>query len=213
MTLAEKITQAREDIDAAYAAGEAKGNEDGYKRGQLSTINMLLNDRKIAIPEGITALPIYCFLGYRKLEKVSLPSTLKKIEGAAFQECKALNNIEIPENVTSIGNFAFYQCFAFTEMVFPEKVTAIGAVVLAECTGLIRFVAKGKVESIAERAFDRCSNCISYDFSCCDSVPSLGINAFRDINAQAEIIVPDSLLSQWKTQWASLASHIRAKSE
>lgn len=47
---------------------------------------------------------------YNKLTTVSLPNSLKKIQGNAFYDCAALTEITIPAQVTLIGSYAFIGC-------------------------------------------------------------------------------------------------------
>ena len=60
-----------------------------------------------------------------KLERVSIPNTVKRIEGHAFKECKALRGIAIPDSVSSINLFAFWGCPNLDRLVFPAAVKDI----------------------------------------------------------------------------------------
>jgi hypothetical protein len=62
--------------------------------------------KEIDIPEGVTKLDI-CAFAYSKLERISLPGTLKIIGAYAFSNCKNLAELTIPESVTDIDNGAF----------------------------------------------------------------------------------------------------------
>ena len=61
------------------------------------------------IPEGITTIGSWAFCGYENLTSITLPQSLKIIEGGAFAWL-GLEEINIPENVTSIGSYAFNNC-------------------------------------------------------------------------------------------------------
>ena len=61
------------------------------------------------IPEGITTIGSWAFCGYENLTSITLPQSLKIIEGGAFAWL-GLKEINIPENVTSIGSYAFNNC-------------------------------------------------------------------------------------------------------
>ena len=63
--------------------------------------------KEIAIPEGVEAIGDSAFYSCR-LERVSLPASLKTIGRHAFLNCSALREIAIPNGVTSIAYDAFY---------------------------------------------------------------------------------------------------------
>ncbi len=91
------------------------------------------NITKVVIGEGITNIPISAFSDCTKLTSVSLPSTLKKIEGHAFSYCRNLNNVFIPESVVSIGAYAFEGCYNLSGMYIPKNVSSIGEPAFSEC--------------------------------------------------------------------------------
>lgn len=69
--------------------------------------------KEVAIPEGITYIPVSLFAGCYNLERVTLPSTLKTIREGAFVYCDSLQRIAIPAKVSSIGSDGFgYPPFA-----------------------------------------------------------------------------------------------------
>ncbi|WP_301901289.1 leucine-rich repeat protein [Alistipes ihumii] len=67
-----------------------------------------------SIPEGVTAIGGYAFLGCGLLTSITIPESVTSIGESAFSSCLGLKNITIPENVTSIGENAFGGCFQLT---------------------------------------------------------------------------------------------------
>jgi len=63
--------------------------------------------KEIAIPEGVEAIGDSAFYSCR-LERVSLPASLKTIGRHAFLNCSALREIAIPNGVTNIAYDAFF---------------------------------------------------------------------------------------------------------
>ena len=61
------------------------------------------------IPEGITSIGSYAFSGLENLTTITLPHSLKRIEGGAFNG-SGLQEIDIPENVTFIGSYSICNC-------------------------------------------------------------------------------------------------------
>ncbi len=61
----------------------------------------------VKIPEGVTDLSYYAFLGYSNITGFQFPSTLKTIFGLAFSGCTSLTTLEIPEGITNLEVLAF----------------------------------------------------------------------------------------------------------
>ena len=84
---------------------------------------------------------------------------------------------------TSITDTMFSGCSALQKIVFPGTITYIGTSSFKECYGVKIF-----------------------DFSACNSVPTLaGTGAFNSTSATKQIVVPDALYEDWKvaTNWSS----------
>ena len=60
------------------------------------------------------------------LVRVSLPSSIKKINSSAFTNCSKLKRINLA-NVEEIGNSAFYKCTGITDIIIPKAVRKIGS--------------------------------------------------------------------------------------
>ena len=69
------------------------------------------------------------------LERVRLPSTLKRIEYCAFQECAALKSVELPKNLAYIGKECFRQS-GLEEVVFPPGLREVGPFAFYNCASL-----------------------------------------------------------------------------
>ena len=63
--------------------------------------------KEIAIPEGIEYIVDNVFIDYENLEKVTLPSSLKRIASETFENCGNLKEIVISEGTEELGNYVF----------------------------------------------------------------------------------------------------------
>ena len=63
---------------------------------------------EIELPQGVTEISDYAFVGCQLLNDVTLPDILERIGECAFQNCTGLTGIDIPDSVTGIGDGAFY---------------------------------------------------------------------------------------------------------
>ena len=67
---------------------------------------------------------------------VTLPDTVKRIDGSAFSGCLNMTSIILPESLESIGNYAFLST-PLTELNIPANVTDIGSdIVKAKNSGI-----------------------------------------------------------------------------
>ena len=72
------------------------------------------------IEEGITALSMFAFLGLDKLERVTLPDTLKEIGDFCFADCSNLRSMTRPKGLEFVGFEAFAGC-KFDKSEFPKE--------------------------------------------------------------------------------------------
>lgn len=89
----------------------------------------------IVIGEGITRVPKCAFYGFRKVESVSLPSTLTSIGAYAFFQCN-FQEIVIPNSVELIGVGAFSNCSRLRSCDIPKGVAVLDGSVFDECIAL-----------------------------------------------------------------------------
>ena len=99
------------------------------------------NIKKVIVEDGITSLGQLIFYNLTALTSVSLPSTLKVIDGGtlnygAFRECTALKTITLPEGIETIGAMAFRGCTALQSVRFPNTLTNLGMGAFRDCTSL-----------------------------------------------------------------------------
>lgn len=80
-------------------------------------------------------------IGYQAFEdcevlmcEISLPASLKSIDGSAFLHSAISGNLVLPDNLEYIGAFAFYRCSGLTgSLVIPDKITSIYVNTFALC--------------------------------------------------------------------------------
>lgn len=132
--------------------------------------------------------------------------------GSCFSNAK-MKSINLPKLTTMSPNI-LYACNKLQSATFGSDLTDVQG--MAYCNALQRVVFGGNVGTVKSSAFYRSTSCLLYDFSNCIAVPSLeNVNAFERINANAQIVVPDSLYSTWiaATNWTTLSSYIVKESD
>lgn len=84
------------------------------------------------------------------LERVELPSTLKKIEYNAFKRCGGLKSIDLPEGLEVIGNQSFEKS-GLERLVLPSSVKKVGVCAFSECLRLKSVVLNDRLETLGAK--------------------------------------------------------------
>lgn len=83
------------------------------------------NVKEFIVSEGIIEIGESAFENHERLEKVKLPSTLRKIDKFAFYGCTALKSLELPKGLIDIEDYAFYGS-AIKVFDIPASVKKLG---------------------------------------------------------------------------------------
>lgn len=167
----------------AFLSFQGKGGDDSLLRSVIDR-----SATEVVIPEGTTKIGSYCFLQYFALKKITIPNTVTHIGGYALG-INSLISLEIPDSVIEIGNSAIYSCSKLESITFGKSLA-----------------------NIAMSNFNDLPECVLYDFTKCERVPTMGGACFKNINANAQILVPAHLYDEWvvATNWAACADYIVA---
>lgn len=125
----------------------------------------------------VTRIAQYAFGYSLSLNSVTLPNSITTIENTAFRNC-SLTTIVLPTGLTSIANSTFYQCNNLTSITIPAGVTSIGSSAFYECSALTSFTMESEVP------------------------PTLGTDAFKNINRNCTLIVPSEAAVSNYSSWA-----------
>lgn len=100
--------------------------------------NLYVNGTKVTtltIPNGITAISDYAFLGFAGITSIQF-NQATSIGDLAFSDCHGLTNVTIPSGVTTIGVGSFEFCTHLQSMTIPASVTSLGTHMLYACGSL-----------------------------------------------------------------------------
>ena len=117
--------------------------------------------KDLVIPNGVTYIGGFDFLGCVGLTSVTIPNSVTEIGMWAFMYCSGLTSVNIGNSVTSIGNSAFFGCRGLTSVNIGNSVTSIGSSAFASCSGLTSITIPNSVTSIGSSAFASCSDLTS----------------------------------------------------
>ena len=103
---------------------------------ETATNTLITGCKKTIIPNSVTSIGEYAFLGCDGLTSVTIPNSVTSIGEDAFCNCIGLTSVTIPNSVTSIGGYAFFNCRGLTSVTIPNSVTSIGTYAFSFCRGL-----------------------------------------------------------------------------
>lgn len=90
---------------------------------------------EIVIPEGVEFIGSSAFLR-SGITSVTLPSTLRTLDGYVFENCSNLNEVNFAEGIETIGDSTFKGCVKLKNVVIPASVQYIGNFVFADSEAL-----------------------------------------------------------------------------
>ena len=105
-------------------------NIDMVLSGELVKFNEL---KEVELKEGVTEVPYEFLENCKKLEKVTLPSTIKTIDDGAFRNCKSLKSITLNDGIQSIGEYAFAETALSGNLNIPDSVTQMDVTAFSDC--------------------------------------------------------------------------------
>ena len=140
------------------------------------------------------------------ITSVSLPNGITRIGEHAFYNCSNLATINLPSGLLTIGNGAFDHT-ALTAVVLPEGVTTLGMNAFNYCPSLVSVTIPTSVTDLSRQAFWNCILLadVTVHWTTNDALPTLGIDVFRNIKANAKLHVPYGTTSLYSAaaQWSS----------
>ena len=84
---------------------------------ETATNTLVTGCKNTTIPNSVTSIGGYAFMGCSGLISVTIPNSVTSIGEYAFSGCSSLTSIVIPNSVMSIGNYAFYGCSNLTSVI------------------------------------------------------------------------------------------------
>jgi len=136
--------------------------------------NLARNTDTAVVPDGITIIYSYAFIGLDAYKYVKFPSTVTQFSSDAFYGFSSLVELTVPSTIKSIGSrFVFY-----TESLKVDYYSDVEIVSshFNKCSSLREINIYSNLKKIGENAFINCVNLKSVLFP--SSLTSIGNNAF-----------------------------------
>ena len=101
--------------------------------------NLFLNGeelRELVIPDGVTSINNYSFVGCGSITSVTIPDHVTSIGECAFEGCNAVNYLTLPNNLMIIKKNTFRGCTSLQSVTIPASVQYILQEAFANCSSL-----------------------------------------------------------------------------
>ena len=174
---------------------------------------------ELKIPNWVTTIGEFAFLGCSNLTSLKLgnsvntiskrafsgcsglsgeliiPDSVEKILYAAFAYCRNLSSLELGESLWLIDEYAFQECFGFKgDLIIPDSVTTIGQYAFSSCSGFSGILKLSeRVTAIGTNTFSSCSG-FTGNLIIPESVTSIGSSAFNGCKGfTGDLIIPESV--------------------
>jgi len=113
------------DVNNLFSGSLPDFSYKGLNENDLSAFYPMIENGQATdyvVPSGSkTSIGRYAFNGFYKLENITIPETITRIEDSAFESCNMLEEFTIPQSVVYIGKRAFY-----TASSMPKNITFEG---------------------------------------------------------------------------------------
>ncbi len=118
------------------------------------------NVSEIPADGSVETLAYGAFANFSRLESISIPASVKYIDGYAFSYCISLKNILFAENsrLEATGEAAFTDCTLLDNVKLPDSLKIIGDRTFQLCTSLTDIEIPDSVEYIGLHSFSHCKS-------------------------------------------------------
>jgi len=126
-------------LNGKYAALDLRGCTGTFIPDTNSSVSNRPNMNRlisILLPDTLTAIGDYAFIGCDSLTSISLPASLTTIGDYAFSG-NSLTSINLPASLTTIGDYAFSGCTNLTSISLPASLSTISYNVFSGCKNLM----------------------------------------------------------------------------
>ena len=147
--------------------------------------------KDLVIPDSITIVKPYAFLGYKSLTSVTVMAV--DIENGAFQMCPNLETVTLGGLTSRIGRYAFANCSNLTNVCFTDSLTFIDSFAFEECHSLKNINLPNALRHIGYWAFSGCTELSPPMLP--DSLEYLGGGAFSGCKLIRNLYIPSKVKS------------------
>ena len=158
----------------------------------------------------VTMIGEQAFIDREKITEVNIPPSIKSIGDKAFEGCISLTSFNVNSknadfcsengilfNKAKTTLLQYPPAKADTGYSIPDGVTKIGDRAFSDCNKLTVMTIPGSVATIGEEALKSCTD-LTELFVHATTPPTVGTNAFMNVNLDIPVYVPSEALAAYK---------------
>ncbi len=138
----------------------------------------------------VTEVGYTSFDGNKKLQSVTIPSTVKTIVDQAFDDCTALSTVNLSKGLEVIGVAAFKNCTKLESLTIPDGVKVIESSAF-KGSGLKSFVMPDSVTDLSDYVFSGCKSLASVTLS--KNIKEIGSDLFDSCESLKSVQIPNGV--------------------
>ena len=147
---------------------------------------------EVVLNDGLIEIGRSAFQGCVSLQKITIPSTVTKIDVDAFNDCVNLREVVLNEGLQKIGWQAFFNCQSLVNITLPSTVTEVGhAWTFTMCLKLKEVVLNEGLEEICLHTFNSCSSLERITIP--STVTKIGDGAFLGCDNLREVLLHENI--------------------
>lgn len=161
---------AKEAVRLGAAAESGVYDEFRYVRipGGVSVTAYYGSSVCVVLPARIAGLPVLSlgknmFRANERVQEVTVPDGVLRIEDGAFAGMTSLRHIVLPDSITFLGVAAFRGCTSLEQIRLPQGLTKLEEALFRECTSLRECDVPPDVKEFGEAVFHGCTCLQSVD--------------------------------------------------
>ena len=155
--------------------------------------HLYLNGNEVTnleIPETVTSISDYAFVGCTGLKTVSIPTSVTAIGSHAFEK-SGITSVEVPNSVKNIGTNAFANCEELQTAVIPNSIVEIPKYLFQNSSQLKKVSLPNTINTIGYSTFYGCTNLSDIEIP--NSVTVIEQSAFEKCSNLSSIVIPNSV--------------------
>ncbi len=104
---------------------------------------LYLNGEEIVelnIPEGVTSIANYAFIGGYGFKKINIPEGVNTIGGNTFTSCRGITTLVIPDSVTHLHTSAFFDCNDLVSVTLGKGLEYVSDTTFIDCYKMVEVI-------------------------------------------------------------------------
>lgn len=146
---------------------------------------------KVELPSTVKKIAGAAFSGQKRLAEFVIPDGVKLVGSGIFASCSSLASVRLPSDLKEISNSIFFNCKELRSIEIPSGVTKIGDQAFYGCQSLNNVVIPNGVTKIGDDVFNSCQSLDNVVIP--NGVTEIGKGAFNNCKGLTSVVIPNGV--------------------